>query len=179
LAAQPNSAEARGAGVLIVVAAEAWDGYPRYLDSKMLPLEITIRNNSGYRLALRYKDFLLESTNGHRYIDIPYVAPYSNYSYPNLGFWPDFVWGPPDWVHFGNYSGYMQRIYLPTQSMLRKEIPEGVVASGSSVTGFLYFQKLATSNKQQGVIAFKATLLDPTREHELGSVSIPFVERQG
>lgn len=178
-ATQPNSAEARSAGVQIVLAAGAWDGYPRNLGAKIMPLEITIRNNSGHVLAVRYKDFVLESPNGRRYIDIPYVAPYSYYSYPGLGFWPGFLWGPPDWVHFSNYSGYMRRIYLPTQSMLRKELPEGAVTNGSSSTGFLYFQKLAAGKKQHEPITFNATLLDAQTKRELGSVSIPFVERQG
>lgn len=245
LASLPNAAEGRNAGVLIVVQADAWDGHPRSLDTKVTPLSVTITNNSNHPLAIRYKNFVLSGQNNKEYAAIPpynirgsvyaeaapakaryqpaayvqsedagaagsahqnkaqqnppaesnraaprhrgpfprsrviitpgfgwsgfYLAPWWGYAYPGLGWWP-YAWSP-DW---GYYHTYYQH-QLPTRSMLQKAIPEGVIAEGGSVNGFIYFQKPDSSKSQ--TLDFQATLVDANTHQTFGNISIPFVER--
>ncbi len=233
LAPYANAAESRDSGVVVVVQAEAWSGFPHDLDRKVTPLKVTIHNHSGHPLAIRYKDFVLASGN-HDYADIPpfavrgttyarndsttntlryvpaayfppqkaapaaapavgpqqrvvitpqfdwddyYAAPYWYYSYPGMGFWDGSLWGPPDWAYFNNYQPYMRAVHLPTKSMLRKAIPEGVVGNGGSISGFLYFQKVKADKDNQPV-TFDAKLVDARTNQEFGRISIPFTETQ-
>lgn len=64
-----------------------------------------------------------------------YVAPYWGYAYPGLGWWP-YGWAP-NYRYYDGYWPSMQRVQLPTQSMLQKAIPEGVISNGGYVSGFL------------------------------------------
>ncbi len=78
-----------------------------------------------------------------------YVAPYWSYTYPGVGFWP-YAW-PPDYGYYYGYYPYLTRVNLPTQSMLRKAIPEGVIGPGGMVSGFLYFQRVSDLGDGQQV----------------------------
>lgn len=72
IATGPDSAEASSNGVQMVVQADAWNGRPRDLDTKVTPLKVTIQNHSGNPLAIRYKAFvLLSSLNDQHYAAIP------------------------------------------------------------------------------------------------------------
>jgi hypothetical protein len=230
LASLPDSAQAQTDGVQVTVEAEAWNGFPRDLDYKLTPLKVTIKNNSGHPLSVRYKDFDLVTGTDQRYAALPpfeirgnayahlgnapelgnkprfqlaslnmfpgqtehppdhpqkridvvpefgwsnfYVAPYWGYVYPGLGYWPGW-WGPADWGYFGAYYPYMEEVHLPTRSMLRKAIPEGVVGNDGSVSGFMYFQKVKAEIQQP--VMFEAKLVDADNHQQFGTISIPFI----
>ncbi|MGH9614730.1 MAG: hypothetical protein ACRD4P_16810, partial [Bryobacteraceae bacterium] len=66
---------------------------------------------------------------------------------------------------------YMRSVRLPTQSMLQKAIPEGVIAPGGYVEGFMYFKKITGRLMD---VNFTATLQGAKSGQEFGSINIPF-----
>src|SRR5579864_4708747 len=71
LAPQPDSAQGSSQGVSVQLRANAWDDDPKTLDKDLVPMEITIQNDSGRPLAIRYEDFALIAADNRRYSDIP------------------------------------------------------------------------------------------------------------
>ncbi len=57
LAPQPNSAQGSSQGVSIQLRANAWNDNPKTLDKDLVSMEITIQNESGHPLAIRYENF--------------------------------------------------------------------------------------------------------------------------
>jgi hypothetical protein len=98
-----------------------------------------------------------------------YYAPYWGYGYLGLAPWP-YGWAP-NMGYYNTYYPYMRSIHLPTQSMLKKGIPEGVVAPGGYVQGFLYFTKVSP---EMSDVEFVASLQDASTGHLFGTVKIPF-----
>jgi len=160
LAAQPNSAEGSSQGVSVLLQADAWEGYPRTLDKDLIPIKVTIQNNSGHDIAIRYDDFVLIAANDRRYSDIP----------------PDQIKGhsrqplEPYWA----YSEAEQRVevQLPTDAMLKQAISEGVVPPGGETSGFLYFPRPSEIPQN---ITFSATLVDAHTEQKFGGIVVPLL----
>jgi hypothetical protein len=98
-----------------------------------------------------------------------YYAPYWNYGYIGIGPWP-YPW-IPDFGYFSTYYPYMRAIHLPTRSMLTKGIPEGVVAPGGYVEGFLYFTKVKPDMEQ---VEFVAKLQNARTGQQFGTIRVPF-----
>ena len=63
---------------------------------------------------------------------------------------------------------------LPTQDMLVRAIPEGVLQPGGTVDGFLYFE---TVPKGVESVTFTYQLHDANSRESLGTVQIPFAAR--
>src|ERR1700746_2537963 len=59
LAPQPDSAQGSSQGVSVQLRANAWDDDPKTLDKDLVPMEITIQNDSGRPLGVRYEDFVI------------------------------------------------------------------------------------------------------------------------
>jgi hypothetical protein len=87
---------------------------------------------------------------------------------------PSGEWDLRIWTYYKEYYPYMRQIHLPTRSMLRKVIPEGVLANSASITGFLYFQKPGGTSRPQPLI-FQANLMDARSGQQYGTISIPFL----
>jgi hypothetical protein len=157
LAPQPNSAQGSSQGVSIQLRANAWDDDPKTLDQDLVPMEITIQNDSGRPLAIRYEDFAIVGANNHRYNDIP---PYQivGDSYEHL---------QPYWAY--SDAGY-SAVRLPTKAMLQDAISEGVVADHERITGFLYFTKPIGQSQQ---LAFHAALVDMRTGQRFGEIVVP------
>jgi hypothetical protein len=102
-----------------------------------------------------------------------YYAPYWDYGYAGLGPWP-YAWAP-DWGYYNTYYPYMQAYRLPTRSMIRKAIPEGVIAPHGYVRGFLYFKKVDPDLHQ---VTFVAHLQNAQTGRQFETVRIPFNVRQ-
>jgi hypothetical protein len=66
----------------------------------------------------------------------------------------------------------MHRFHLPTKSMLRRGIPEGVVNNGGFIRGFLYFQKPSSGDHS---LEFTAKLVDARSGQQLGTIRVPFI----
>lgn len=98
-----------------------------------------------------------------------YFAPYWGYGYSGIGVWP-YWWGP-NTGYYNLYYPYMQSFHLPTRSMLRKGLPEGVIAPGGYVDGFLYFSKV---NPKVSNVEFVAKLQQAKTGNQFGEIEIPF-----
>ncbi len=98
-----------------------------------------------------------------------YYAPYWNYGYYGLGPWP-YGWAPNS-VYFDTYYPYMSAVQLPTRSMLRKGLPEGVIGPGGYVEGFLYFSRIDPKLEE---VDFAAKLQNAKTGEQLGTIQIPF-----
>jgi hypothetical protein len=157
LAPQPNSAQGSSQGVSVQLRANAWDDDPKTLDKDLIPMEITIQNDSGCLLAIRYEDFTLIAADNRRYSDIP---PYqiAGDSYEHL---------QPYWAYS---DAHYSAVRLPTEAMLQDAMSEGVVADHGRITGFLYFTKPMGQSQQ---LAFHATLVDMRTGKTFGEIVIP------
>ena len=95
----------------------------------------------------------------------PWHAPYYSAFRP----WPD-----PWLYNRGYYDLYFPRwrVALPSKQMLELAIPEGVVESGGSVTGFLYFSEIPRAVDR---VTFVAKLVDGHTEETFGTIEIPLV----
>jgi hypothetical protein len=157
LAPQPNSAQGSSQGVSVQLRANAWDDDPKTLDQDLVPVEITIQNDSGRPLAIRYEDFALIAADNRRYSDIPPTEIVGD-SYEHL---------QPYWAYS---DAYYSAVRLPTKAMLRDAISEGVVADHGSTAGFLYFTKPMGQSQQ---LAFHAILVDMRTGQKFGEIVVP------
>ena len=192
VAGSPHTASASARGINLDVRVNSWSGDPADLEDILTPVKLTIRNEGEHALSVRYRDFSLSNPQGirssalppfriHGYASepAPVIVPafaysnffvYPNYGFygPGLGFWRD-DWGwNGGW--YGTYYGYWQQS-LPTADMLRKAIPEGVVNSGGSVDGYLYFQKVPKDARE---LQFDASLMDAQTHRSIATIHVPF-----
>jgi hypothetical protein len=186
-------AVARDAGVQVEADGKAWSGEPSNLESAIAPVKVTLRNNSGRPLRVRYADFTLATVDGFSSAALPpmkisgtlpgepiavtrpvygwkgyWLGRYYSPWYPGYG-----VWGGPFAWDFPYYTTYYARwpVALPTEDMIRKAIPEGVLSSGGSVEGFLYFPQVPEGVERANLVT---TLTDARTGQEFGSLTIPF-----
>jgi hypothetical protein len=189
------SASAREKGVQVTAQGD-WEGEPSTLSEVVTPIQIAIHNHSENPLVLRYQEFSLRAGNdGFVSSAIPpfqvnrpgvmavnpafpysnfYLAPQYTPFYPSLTPWPrDFAWGP---YAYDSYATAWQAA-LPTNDMLQKALPEGVLDKRGSITGFVYFQRL---NFPVGTPAyFSLNLINANDGKKFGTVTIPFlIERK-
>lgn len=178
------------AGVEIVATAESWRGSPPDIDEVVTPMLVTITNQSQRRLELRYEDFALMTPGRVQFAALPpfqitgvayapidvsgppmgfHVAPYLSPWYPGWSVWE----GPFPYraSYYDAYSTGFLRVALPSGDMIQKAIPEGVLAPGGRVTGFLYFEQVADVRH----ISLVARLVDATTEEVFGTIEIPFI----
>jgi hypothetical protein len=183
-----DAAVATDAGVQIVTSSDAWRGYPGDLDDVVTPLLLTFTNDSGRRLALRYEALGLVTPGGVLYAA---VAPFDitgwvfqtiEASYPAGGFTPYYYssWYPGGAVYGGSpyrvpyYGGVqpaLERVSLPSGDMVQKALPEGVIAPGGRVSGFVFFEKVEDVRR----VTFVARLIDASTGEQFGEIAVPFV----
>lgn len=189
------AADAEQAGVHVVAATEAWRGFPTDLGDIVEPMLVTITNDSGRSLELRYEHFDLLTPGGAAFVALPpfqisgvsyepvyamggpalgfgfSVAPYLSPWYPG---WT--VYGGPFPFNPGYYSGYYtyyssyERLSLPTSDMIHKALPEGVLEPGGRITGFLYFEQVTDVSH----VVFVARLVEVGGQ-PFGEIQIPFI----
>jgi hypothetical protein len=103
-----------------------------------------------------------------------FVAPHFAYLYPGLEPWP-WAFGPAyDPFYYGRYYG-LWPVQLPTQDMLEQALPEGVVESDGSVSGFLYFPAVGKREEQ---VTFEMKLVDAKTAETFGTARIPFLVKR-
>ncbi len=183
---QAATAVAEANGVR-VSASGRWNGDPGDLWNKVMPVRVTIENNSGTPVRIRYNDFTLTSTAGVVFYAIPPFQPERPVvvkpRFPVSGFsvaapFAAFYPGYPSWVGPFDYdpayfsSGYQWPSSLPSTDVLAKAMPIGVLADGGSAEGYLYFPKLPNNVH---AATFTATLVSATAQAQVAQISIPFV----
>jgi hypothetical protein len=190
------AADAREAGIHVVASAEAWTGLPSDLDDFVTPLLVTITNDSERALEVRYENFALQTPGGVIFAALPpfqvtgfalepldtmgigpmvgygfSVAPYLSPWYPGWS-----IYGGPfpfNSGYYGGYSGFYSsygRVSLPTGDMIQRALPEGVLAPGGRISGFVYFERVIDVVR----VAFVAHLIEVGGQ-AFGMVQIPFV----
>lgn len=185
-----RAAVAEEAGVKAVVVGR-WSGYPSNLSDILTPVRVTLTNKSGHPVRLRYQEFGLTAPTGVRTAALPpfsvqrparmAIAP----TYPYVGLWlaPPYApfypgirrWhGPFAWNPGFYAQGYTYwEPSLPTRDMLLRALPEGVLAEGGEITGYLYFPRLSADQGTQ--VTFVFDLVHAESEAELGTVSVPLI----
>lgn len=75
----------------------------------------------------------------------------------------------PDPLYYDTYLAQWP-VSLPTEDMVRRAIPEGVLAPGGEVSGFLFFQDVPQGMES---VTFQFDLVDADSEQQFGTVRIP------
>jgi hypothetical protein len=193
-----TSAFDQAAGVRIVVDGNAWQGFPPQLRT-VLPVKVTLENRSEHPVRLRYGEFALRTPQGEHLAALPplkidsteevrgyggagltpidplfsgsgfFVAPGFGPYYPGLTPWPETFASDP--IYFDRFHG-MWPVELPTQDMIARALPEGVILPGGAVSGFLYFPDL---DDEVSEVTFTAELVDAKSGEHLGRLAIPFL----
>jgi hypothetical protein len=155
-----ETARVAAGGVELLVRPSAWRGAPWDLASYVTPFHVELRNSATVPLAYDYTGFLLFDESRYQYSALPpdqvarilrsaetepvvlaalaeapsqpvvrrrvVVAPW-------LGWWgPWGPWGPWGWPYYP----------LPVTDVYLSALPEGPLASGAHVGGFVYFPRL-------------------------------------
>ena len=173
-----RAAEATDNEVQVIAQTAEWPGEAR-ITEKVSPVRVRITNGSDQPVHIRYGHFQLVANDGEVFAAIPplatrgevttnvtperltprftytgfSIAPYYVYSYPGIT-----VYDGPfayDRAYYEMYYPAISRENLPTPEMLAWALPEGVVASGGYVDGYLYFQRVP-SDKQ--LVRFRAVM---------------------
>ncbi len=82
-----------------------------------------------------------------------------------------------DSEYYGFYNDYWRNIELPTQEMLDRALPEGSLEDGGRVEGFVYFEKVDPDQVER--VVFRFDLIDAQTGGIFGTLSIPFVVKEG
>ncbi len=179
-------------GVTVVAKPNAWRWTPTDLNKKLTPVLVRVENGSGHELLLRYDGFRLVTGRGVEYAALPpfnikgkvsqeigyaynapgfYVAPRLHPWYPAFGVWEDpFFYGP----YYSAYYPLYVQFELPTQDMLTRALPEGVLDPQGRITGFVYFPDLDAIEPQPTQVRLQFTLIDAKTRRRFGVISIPF-----
>jgi hypothetical protein len=185
-------------GVRVTAESDAWEaGAP--ISRQVTPVKVTIENDHGRAIRIRYSDFALVSPTGSRYAALPLyriegtveeptmaagypplpapgfysrgfsVAPAYAPLYPNLAAAPASYYWDP--YYNRRYTTYWQDIDLPTMKMRIQALPEGRIEDGGEVSGFIYFEKVDPETER---VRFRLDLAEADDGTVFGTVTIPF-----
>lgn len=173
----PDAALDTQCGVRVVANANAWTGPD--IRGEVLPIRVSVMNDSGHAIAIRYREVELVAPSGKTYAAVPprqvqgaieahevqsCVAPalcrheFSPHSRDRT-------------LHPCRDPAHGTFVRLPTPEMLDWAMPERVIESGSQLAGFLYFQPVEVEQRR---VTFRLRILDAKTEHEIGVARIPF-----
>ena len=191
----PEAAFDERSGVRLSAEANDWNAAPTDLPARLTPVKVRIVNHSGVPIEILYQQFMLKGTHGRVYQPIPlmpvdhqrpdgikpihpiysassfYVGPAFHDVYPSLPAWSTPL--PRD-------DAFYERQYqrwdkdLPTHAMQRMGLPEGVLADGGEISGFLYFENVT---RKESRLTLKADIDDVRQGDELTEIDLPFLVR--
>ena len=186
-----KTATATQSGVSVEATTRAWQGEPRNLDTFLTPVLVRVTNASDRPLALRLDDIRLDGENGPTHAPIPVFeldatvmaelrtssAGYT--ASPNLrstaaGLDPETGRLAPERRFFDSFQSRPPRfakIDLPTRDMIDRALPEGVLAPGGDIAGFVYFPEIAST----GPLALRLDARAADGAEPFATVAIPFV----
>ncbi len=184
-------------GVTMEADGDAWTGDSTVV-KMVTPMYVTITNNSGKPLSLRYSNFALLGAVD-RYAVLPpiavelvdyepvlvdegilveeplftytnfYLAPYYDPIYPDIeAYDADVVF---DEAHYARYVPVWDAMELPTDEMIAWALPEGVLPDGGEISGFLYFEYL---EEQEEAVEFFAQLENADTHDLFGAINISY-----
>jgi hypothetical protein len=192
----PEAASAEVEGVRVTAEGDDWDASPSDLTKRSTPVKVRIVNHSGAPARIEYQHFTLVGAHGHVYRAIPlvplahespvdgtgtitpiyaaskfFVAPRYHDIYPTL-----VAWSHPLARDDGDSDELYQRWGhgLPTRAMRRMGLPEGVLADGGEISGFIYFED---ATRRENRLTFRADIEDEGEGGQLAEIAIPFLVR--
>lgn len=174
---------------------DAWEWRPQQLDHKLTPVLVRIQNNSDQPLRIRYEEFRLADPRGFEFVALPPFAidkeaevPTDAYAYRTTGFYaaphvsPYYSgldpWGGPfyyDPGFYGTYNQVYREVDLPTNDMLIRALPEGVLEPNGEVTGFIYFPDMGEDRDLPLEMRMKFELVNAQTGGQFGVINIPLV----
>lgn len=177
-------------GVRCSADVEAWTGRPGNLPPSITPIKVRIVNSSGSPIRLLYQDFALVGKNGHKYFPVPvlsiepdgnaprldpvyaasnfFVAPRFKDVYQALEAWPQPL-GRDDDLYAQQFRIWGKD--RPPLEVMRMGIPEGVLADGGVISGFLYFENPLGREDR---VTFEAEFDATDGQATVAEVKIPF-----
>ena len=189
----PEAAAAEVQGVRVSADGNDWNAVPADLSTRLTPVKVRIVNHSGAPARIEYQQFSLVGAHGHVYRAFPivpldhqtpvdgvgtiapiyaasnfFVAPRYHDLYPTLTAWPRPLEQDEAYSN-EQYQRWEQG--LPTRAMLRMGLPEGVLADGGEISGFLYFED---ATKRESRLTFRADIDDGQHGGQLAEIKIPF-----
>jgi len=187
-------------GVIVQIDTDAWQE-PGEVRRYTTPLQVTVRNESERPVTLRYQDFALVRDDGTVYSALPpfeiegtirrregtvvarpllntprfyhrrfLVSPYYAHIYPSLTRYPGAFYHDP--LFHDRYYTIWRDIDLPTEEMLERALPEGIIQPGGEVRGMVYFEPLEDAADK---VRFQFDLVDGGDADAFGEVSIPLL----
>jgi hypothetical protein len=189
----PEAAAAEVQGVRVSAEGDDWSASPADLSRRLTPVKVRLVNHSGVPARIEYQQFTLVGGHGHVYRAIPivpldhqapvggvgtiepiysasnfFVAPRYHDVYPTLPAWPHPL-ERDDASSTDQNQSWGQG--LPTHAMRRMGLPEGVLADGGEISGFLYFED---ATKRESRLTFRADIDDEEHGDQLAEIKIPF-----
>jgi hypothetical protein len=193
VAGAPGAGEAEDNGVEISAEGDNWEGRPIDLPKRLTPLKVRVVNHSGHPIELLYERFSLTGARGRTYRPLPpvpidhqrpidgagtvrpiyaassfYVAKRYEDIYPSLPPWSHPLPRAADFAasQYGRWPND-----LPSRDMQRMGLPEGVLADGGEVSGYLFFEDAI---HHEARLTFTAALDDGDSGSAVAEVAIPF-----
>ncbi|HVV51305.1 MAG TPA: hypothetical protein VHO06_16670 [Polyangia bacterium] len=189
----PETASEEVGGVRVSADGDDWEARPSDLPDRLTPVKVRIINHSGAPAVIEYERFKLVGSHGRTYQALPllpaeqatslrrlgtidpvyaasnfFVAPRYHGVYPTLSPWAQPL------ARDDSSFGERYRLWddgLPTRSMERMGLPEGVLADGGEISGFLYFED---ATKHESRLTFHADIDDVKTGDQLADIAIPF-----
>ncbi|HEY4395842.1 MAG TPA: hypothetical protein VGP64_17365 [Polyangia bacterium] len=191
IAGAPETATAERDGVRVSADGDDWSASPADLPQRLTPVKVRILNHSGSPVLVEYRQFVLVGAHGRVYRAIPpvsldhaqgsdgtiepvyaasnfFVGPRFHDVYPTLAAWSQ----PLD--REGDTSAERYQLWghdLPTRSIRRMGLPEGVLADGGEISGFLYFEN---ATKRESRLTFRADIDGAQDGGQLTKIELPF-----
>jgi hypothetical protein len=177
-------ASSAAAGVHVTTNRNEWRGWT--LVPALVPLPITIDNDSSRPLRIRYREIWLATAGGARAAALPAIDlagkgppvprryPYvwsGFYLAPHLirfyrGFWTGRWTIDDDAEHYEMRFRELTTLMSPTTEMVHRALPEGVLEPAGYITGVLYFRKPA------GTATLVVDLVDAASAERFGTVEV-------
>ncbi len=179
-------------GVRFVATLDDWRGLGDKLPDDVTPIKVRIVNHSGQSIAILYERIALIGRKGKAYRALPVVplvddgakggrqeirpifatakfqvAPRYSDVYPSLAPGPNRLPRDEDYYRKA-YSAWHGA--LPSREIRRMALPEGVLAPGGELTGYLYFENpIDTESK----VTLSAELPSGRTDTVVGRIDIP------
>ena len=189
----PTAAVAVENGVRVTVDSDSWRGDPDDLAEWLTPIKVRITNKSGKPIRVMYEAFSFRGKSGRVYRPRPvvpiahdppedsngtikpiytaskfFVAKRLRDVYLCCEAWPEPL-PRDDALYEKQYRAWKDQ--PPTRHMKRESMPEGVLADGGIITGYLYFDNVAG---RETVAMFQARLADGEAGQSVADFEIPF-----
>jgi hypothetical protein len=186
-------------GVRVEASPDVWSGEAP-ISREVTPVRITIDNDGDAPIRIRYADFALQAP-GRVYPALPPFeiegsvaapigrAPYGPVADPGFGatgfgvapayspIYPgypvvadDFFAYDPLW--YDDWYARWRRYELPTAEMVGLAVPEGTLAPGGQLTGFLYFDDIPADVPRT---RFTMEVVNARTGEQLDTIEIPFL----